>query len=271
MTRVHVVAPTRAPAPAVLPDFVTDVRPPAPGPEHRATGRAAELGGLSGVLVPFDPGGHDALVLAAAVLRDTRRIGVTVEFSAAAATPVYAAKLSASLQRYHAGRLAWWLAVDQDPAVARAHGDVLTGPARYERADEFLTIARGVWSGRGYSREGAHFAVLDGGLPDSRVARPFPRVWLSGTSPEALDLSARHADVHVLAPGDDPALVPDGVAAAVRLPFAGDAGAFTDQLRAYEAHGVTEFVVDPADPVADAYRLAEHVLPRLAKETGHAG
>jgi len=272
LTRLHVVAPTRAPERAVLPAFVTDVRPPGREPEHRAVGRAAELGGLAGVVVPFDPGGHDALVLTAALLRDTRRVQVTAEFHPAIATPVYAAKLSASLQRYTGGRLAWSLAVDLDPRVARAQGDFLDGTARHARADEFLTIAKGVWNEGPFTYEGEHFQVLEGGFPGSRVPRPFPRVYLSGTSPEALALSAQHADAHLIGPGDDPALVPDGVAVALRLPIdARDETALAEEIARREREGVSEVFLEPAATPSTAYWLAQRVLPLLQKESEGVG
>jgi alkanesulfonate monooxygenase len=267
--------PTRAAERVVFPDFVTDIRPPTSDPEHHLVARAAELAGLDGALVPFDPYGHESLVVGAALLRDSRRIQVIAEFHPGIATPVYAAKLSASLQRYADGRLGWSLAVELDPIVARAQGDFLTGPARYARADEFLTVAKGVWNRRGYSYEGDHFQVLDGGLPESRAPYPFPRVYLSGTSPEALELSARHADVHVLDLGEDPAVVPDGVTAALRLPVrlgeADDAETeLAEEIRSHRDRGISEFFLEPAAPLADTYRLGQRVLPLLEKEAQSA-
>lgn len=269
MTRFHITVPTRSPERVVLPDFVTDLRPPDRGTGSHLLGRAAELAGLDGALVPFDPYGRESLVVAAGLLRDSRRIQVIAEFHPGIATPVYAAKLSASLQRYTGGRLGWRLAVDLDPAVARAQGDFLTGAARYARAAEFLTVARGVWDGPGHTYEGEYFQVLDGGLPESRVPRPFPRVYLSGTSAEALELSARHADVHVLEPDDDPALVPAGVEAAVRLPVRPGTGEeeLAAQIRARREQGVAEFFLDV--PLGDVYRLGERVLPLLRQEVRH--
>lgn len=270
MTRFHITVPTRTPERVELPEFVADLRPPDRGTSHRLVGRAAELAGLDGALVPFDPGGLESLVVAAGLLRDSRRIEVIAEFHPGIATPVYAAKLSASSQRYTGGRLGWRLAVDLDPAVARAQGDFLTGAARYTRAAEFLTVARGVWNGSGFSFDGEYFQVLDGGLPASRAPRPFPRICLSGTSDEALELSANHADVHVLDPGDDPALVPDGVAAAVRLPVrAGSDEEVAAEIRGHLDRGVTEFFLEPAAPLDDAYRLGQRVLPLLEQEVRH--
>ncbi|MEV5707194.1 LLM class flavin-dependent oxidoreductase [Actinoallomurus sp. NPDC052274] len=278
MTRFHVVVPTRRRTPVVLPEFVTDPRPPGPQGEHHLVGRGAELAGWDGALVPFDPDGRDSLIVAAELLRDSRHIEVIAEFHPAIATPVYAAKLSASLQRYTGARLGWRLLVDLDPAVARAHGDFLEGPARYTRAEEFLTIAKGVWDRQGYTYEGEYFQVLDGGLPPSRTPRPFPRVYLSGTSAPALELSARHADVHVLGPEDDPALIPEGVAAAVRLTVPAQLAAtdraereLADEIRRHRDRGITEFLLDLAAPAEDTYRLGQRVLPLLEKEIEHAG
>jgi alkanesulfonate monooxygenase SsuD/methylene tetrahydromethanopterin reductase-like flavin-dependent oxidoreductase (luciferase family) len=251
--KFHLVVPAGRPTPADLPGFITDVRPADRGYAHRQAARSAELAGWSGVAVPFDPSGLDPLVVAAGLLRDTSAVQVTAAFHPAVGTPVYAAKLSASLQRFTGSRLAWFVQVDLDPATARAQGDFLAGQDRYARAAEFLSVARLIWDGTDATYTGRYYQVLGGGLPPSpRAARPFPLVYLSGTSPEALALSAEHADVHVVGPGDDPGAVPAGVARAVRLPPDG-LGLVDD----YTRQGITEFFVTSADPVADAFRIRE--------------
>ncbi|MEU6726432.1 LLM class flavin-dependent oxidoreductase [Nonomuraea wenchangensis] len=251
--RFHVVLPTRSPAAAELPAFVTDVRPALADPAGRAA-VAADLSGWAGALVPFDPGGQESLTVAAGALRRTRHLRVVAEFHPAVATPVYAAKLSASLQRFSAGRLGWRLAVDVDPAVARAQGDFLTGAARVRRAGEFLTVAKGVWGGGPFDFAGDFYEVVKGGFAAPLSSSPFPEVHLSGTSPEALELSRRHADVHVFAAGDDlAALIPElpGLRYGVHLPS-------LDAAEEYAALGVTEFFLQ----TEDVYRLGEHVKER---------
>ncbi|RJL35575.1 LLM class flavin-dependent oxidoreductase [Bailinhaonella thermotolerans] len=251
--RFHVILPTRSPAPADLPAFVTDVRPE-PADPARGAAVAADLSGWAGALVPFDPDGHESLTVAAGALRHTRHLRVIAEFHPAAATPVYAAKLSASLQRFSAGRLGWRLAVDLDPAVARAQGDFLTGPARHARADEFLTVAKAVWQGGPVDFHGDFYQVAAGGFGPPLSSPPFPEVHLSGTSPHALELSRRHADVHVFSAGDDlAALIPElpGLRYGVRLTSIDDADD-------YAALGVTEFFLR----TEDVYRLGEHVKER---------
>lgn len=198
----------------------TDVRPGRFGPfdDLAQIVDAAELNGFDGVLAPYDPFGEESWIVAAAALRATRYTQVTVEFQPAFGTPVYAAKISATLQRHSAGRLNWRLAVDTDAQEARARGDLVDGAERYRRAAEFLTVARGVWNetevgaagfaGTGFEYAGQYYDVIDGGFRGILSGLPFPSVHLSGTSEAALELSAAHGDVHVF--GEEP----DGISRA---------------------------------------------------------
>lgn len=295
--RFHLPVPTAAPAPPPpLPGFITDIRPRPRLREQRSAARAAQLAGLDGMYVPFDPDGLESLVVAGGLLRETATVQVTAQFHPAIASPVYAAKLTASAQRYAANRLAWRLLVDLDPVTARAQGDFLPAHERYARADEFLTVAKGVWDTAGYTREGRFYSVLDGGFPPSRSNPSFPVVYLSGTSDEALTLSQAHADVHVFTPAADRSVLPAGRTAALELPVLAREddqeaalaarrsgydrlpGAVTggfervaDALARYAASGVSEFFLQVPDPVRDGYLFGQHVLPLLQKEAVHAG
>lgn len=180
---------------------------------------AAELSGLDGVLAPYDPSGEESWIVAGGALRATRHSRVVVEFQPAFGTPVYAAKISATLQQHSHGRIGWRIAVETDASDVRARGDRVSGDDRYARAAEFLTVARGVWNetpvpgagfkGTGFEFGGAYYDVIDGGFRGILSGLPFPEVHLSGTSAAALELSARHGDVHVFTE------TPGGVAAAV--------------------------------------------------------
>ncbi|MDI9978139.1 MULTISPECIES: LLM class flavin-dependent oxidoreductase [Rhodococcus] len=189
----------------------TDLRPGRFGPfdELAQVIHAAELSGVDGVVAGYDPSGEESWIVAAAALRQTRHARVAVEFHPAFGTPVYASKMSATLQRLSGGRLEWRLAVETDPADARSRGDRVTGRDRYARAAEFLTVARGVWNdeeilpggfgGTGYEFAGDYYDVIDGGFRGILSGLPFPVVHLTGDSEDALALSARHGDVHQFA------------------------------------------------------------------------
>lgn len=150
----------------------TDPRPDRYGPFDDLSQiiDAAELAGLDGVLAPYDPRGEESWIVAAGALRATRYATVVTEFEPAFGTPVYAAKMSATLQRLSRGRLAWRLAVDTEDDAAAARGDPVTGADRYARAAEFLTVARGVWNtepvpgsgfdGTGFAFDGRYYHVV---------------------------------------------------------------------------------------------------------------
>ncbi|TYK53093.1 LLM class flavin-dependent oxidoreductase [Actinomadura decatromicini] len=290
------------PAPAPLPEFVTDLRRGRYGAFDTIAeaGRAAEVTGFDGVVAPFAPDAEESLVAVAGLLRDNRWIHGVAGLHPGVGTPVYAAKLSASLQRFTGDRFGWWPVVDLPPATARAHGDFLEGPDRYARADEFLTIAKGVWAHEDFIYEGRFFQVLAGGFQGPLAARRFPAVHLSGVSADALDLSAKHADVHVFdVTGDLDALIADlgeraaargrTVACGLRLSVAARededearavrgvpehavTGSFEQvaaELRGYAERGVSTFVLDPAPHVEEIYRLGEQLLPLFVREHAH--
>ncbi|NUR89218.1 MAG: LLM class flavin-dependent oxidoreductase [Nonomuraea sp.] len=275
MSEFYVTLPLHADRPAQ--------RPGDPFDQLAQVGRAAELAALTGALAPFDPEGDESLVVSAALLRQSRHLRLVAGIHPAAATPVYAAKISASLQRFSGGRLDWWLQADLPPAVARAHGDFHTGADRQVRAEEFLTVARGVWTTPGYTFRGRFFEVLDGGFQPPLSGRPFPRVFLSGDP----DLSVHHADVHVYTHGQPVAPLP-GVELGLRVRvlareddheavrpagFDGLSGSYESvaaELRRYEELGVSHFFLEAEPYLEETYRLGEHLLPLLARETADA-
>ena len=159
--------------------------------------RAVAVTGLDGVVVPFDPEGDDSWVLAAALARHEPTLSFITEFTPAFATPVYAAKMAATFQRFTAGRLRWQLAVEVDPATARAYGDEVTGTDRYQRAAEFAGHhGRPVGPGRP-RLPGRFYQVVEGGAAAPLTRFAPPRVYLTGASADALALSARYATTHL--------------------------------------------------------------------------
>jgi len=159
--------------------------------------RAAAVAGFSGVFVPFDPEGEDSWIVSAALAREIPRLAFVTEFPPTFGTPVYAAKMSATFQRFSGGRLGWKLAVEDDPAAGAAFGDHVEGADRFVRAGEFLDVATGIWGQEGFTFKGRFFEVEEGGLRHPLSRYPRPPVTLSGATPEALALSATRGDLHL--------------------------------------------------------------------------
>jgi len=194
--------------PATLPSWVRDDRGGKfDSFDHiSAVVKAAEHGGFSAIFLPYDPAGEESWIVAGTAARETRWVRTIVEFSPSVTTPVYAAKMAATFQRISGGRQDWKLAFGLSDDQAASQGDFVRGDDEIHRADEFLTIARSVWRERDFNFDGRFYAVDAGGFGPPLNAFAFPRIFLSGNSPQILSLAGKHADVHLLEAGDDTTL-----------------------------------------------------------------
>lgn len=269
-------------------------------------GRAAAQTGFDGLFLPHREAADDSQIVAAAIAREVPRLRLIPQFPASVGSAVYAAKQAVSFQRATRDRLAWAIAPDAAAAERARGADHVPEAELARRVEEFLTVARGVHAQRPFSFAGRHAEVQGGGFeaPLSRAA--FPSVFLSGTTAEALDLSARFADVHLF--GDVPpaslrasiealaaaaaaqdrelafGLVQPLVAresaeeaqqearrsAAPRHALVGDYGSVARELGARVALGIGHLVLTASPSLEEAYRIGQHVLPRLRALPGDA-
>lgn len=163
--------------------------------------RAAELAGFDGLSIPDDAEGEPSWIVAGAIAREVRRPRLVIDFSPGLGSAVYAAKQAVTFQRYSNNRLGWALESNPDGAARRALGDFVDDADMSARLEEFLTVSKGVASQADFTFKGRFFEVLNGGFGGPLSGLDLPEITLSGTSDEALALSARHADVHLFALG----------------------------------------------------------------------
>lgn len=160
-------------------------------------GKAAELAGFDGLLVPNDPQGEESWIVAGYLTRNTRRVKVLAAFDSARGSAVYAAKNAVSYQRYSNSRFAWQIATPADAAERLANGDFIDDADIPQRTEEFVTVARHVITETGYSFKGRFFEVLEGGFKGPLSGQAVPQVFLTGQTEADLAVSAKLADVHV--------------------------------------------------------------------------
>ncbi|MER5886488.1 LLM class flavin-dependent oxidoreductase [Streptomyces sp. NPDC001941] len=157
--------------------------------------KAAEQLGFEAVLTPTGTWCEDAWLTTVALAQHTERLKFLVAFRPGVISPTLAAQMAATYQRITRGRLLLNVVTGGDSAEQRRFGDHLDHDRRYARTDEFLSVVRGVWSGRPYDFDGEHYRI-DGGLtalpPD-----PLPEVFFGGSSPAAGPVAAAHADVYL--------------------------------------------------------------------------
>ncbi|GHF92977.1 MULTISPECIES: LLM class flavin-dependent oxidoreductase [Amycolatopsis] len=170
--------------------------------------RAAERQGFEGVLTPTGTWCEDAWLTTAALIRETTKLKFLVAFRPGVISPTLAAQMAGTFQRLSGGRVLLNIVTGGDAVEQRRFGDWHDHDARYARTDEFLTIVRGVWSGEPFSFAGEHLRVE--GATTLAAPDPVPPIYFGGSSPAALPVAARHADVY-LTWGEPPAQVAEKI------------------------------------------------------------
>jgi alkanesulfonate monooxygenase len=170
--------------------------------------QAAERLGFEGVLTPTGTWCEDAWLTTAALIRETKTLKFLVAFRPGVISPTLAAQMAGTYQRISGGRLLLNIVTGGDAVEQRRFGDWHDHDGRYARTDEFLTIVRGVWSGEPFDFEGEHLKVA--GATTLAPPKPTPEVYFGGSSPAALPVAARHADVY-LTWGEPPSAVAEKI------------------------------------------------------------
>ncbi|MFD2470680.1 LLM class flavin-dependent oxidoreductase [Amycolatopsis silviterrae] len=170
--------------------------------------RAAERLGFEGVLTPTGTWCEDAWLTTAALIRETSRLKFLVAFRPGVISPTLAAQMAGTFQRLSGGRVLLNIVTGGDEIEQRRFGDWHDHDARYARTDEFLSIVRGVWSGKPFDFAGDHLRVE--GATTLAAPDPVPPLYFGGSSAAALPVAARHADVY-LTWGEPPAQVAEKI------------------------------------------------------------
>jgi alkanesulfonate monooxygenase len=165
--------------------------------------RSAEQLGFAGALTPTSSWCEDAWVMTAGLTQVTETFKFLVALRPGLASPTLTAQMAATYQRISGGRLLLNIVTGGDDLEQRRFGDHLDKAGRYRRAAEFLQIMRELWQGRTVDFAGDYYDIRGGVIVPAPV---WPDVYLGGSSPQALEVAARHADVY-LTWGEPPAAV----------------------------------------------------------------
>jgi alkanesulfonate monooxygenase len=165
--------------------------------------RSAEQLGFTGALTPTSSWCEDAWVMTAALTQVTERFKYLVAFRPGLMSPTLAAHMAATYQRISGGRLLLNIVTGGDDVEQQRFGDHLGKHDRYQRCGEFLHVVRALWTGQPVEFRGEHYDIRG-----AQLAPPpaWPDIYLGGSSAEAMDVTARYADVY-LTWGEPPAAV----------------------------------------------------------------
>ena len=180
----------------------------------------AEHAGFDGVMLPVGSYAQDGWLLAAAMALETRRLRFLVSVRPGLELPTHFAQKAATLQKLSGDRLQLNIVAGSAAQEQRAYGDFLEHDQRYERAEEFIRLARAVWKGEALQHAGRYF-MADVGRLSAAVCDPAPPVFCGGASEIAERVSVAQGDVHALW-GETPPMVAERLARLRRL--AADSG-----------------------------------------------
>jgi len=162
--------------------------------------RAHDTGGFDRVLVGYSASGPDGWSIAQRILDRTERLKVLIAHRPGFVQPTLAARKAATIdQLTGGGRVAIHVITGGNEADQNRDGDFLDHDTRYRRSAEFISVFRQTlasvepfdFDGEFYRFRGAFSAVkplTDTGIP----------VYFGGSSPAAIEVGARLADVYAV-------------------------------------------------------------------------
>jgi alkanesulfonate monooxygenase len=177
----------------------------------REIAQATDRLGYDGVLLPTGRGCEDAWTIGSSLITHTERLRFLLAVRPGIVLPSEAARQASALDRLSGGRLAVNIVVGGRPHELAGDGIFLDHDERYVQAAEFLHIWRGLLSGERVTFAGKHLSVTDGVVPFPPVQRPYPALFLGGSSGPARDLAADQVDTY-LTWGEPPAAVAEKIA-----------------------------------------------------------
>ncbi|MBS0553583.1 MAG: FMNH2-dependent alkanesulfonate monooxygenase, partial [Proteobacteria bacterium] len=167
--------------------------------------------GYDGILIPTGSGCLDPWVVAGSVAPVTRKLKLLVALRTALTKPTAAARMAATLEEATKGRLLLNVVAGGDSAELAGDGIFLDHDARYDEANEFLTIWRRLLQGEKVDFDGEHHKVQGAQLLFPAVQKPHPPLYFGGSSNAAHDLAAEQVDAY-LTRGEPPAAVAEKIA-----------------------------------------------------------
>lgn len=131
-----------------------------------------------------------------------------VAFRPGVLSPSLAAAQVSTYQRFTGNRLALNIVTGGDDTEMHRYGDHIDKAARYRRTGEFLSVVRGIWDNAEFSFGGEFYDVT--AATTAYPVEQVPTVYFGGSSPEAIEVAAQHADVY-LTWGEPPDQVADKI------------------------------------------------------------
>ena len=158
--------------------------------------RAHERSGFDRVLITQTSSTPDGFVMADQVLNVTSDLGVLLVHRPGFVAPTAAARMFATLDALHPGRVALHASTGGEDDDQARDGDLIGKAARYRRTDEFLDVVRLAWRSPVPFDYAGEFYRVDGAWAAIRPLLGHLPIYFAGASRDAIRVGGRHADVY---------------------------------------------------------------------------
>ncbi|MFN8529727.1 MAG: FMNH2-dependent alkanesulfonate monooxygenase [Anaerolineae bacterium] len=159
--------------------------------------RAVDTLGFTGALLPTGAGCEDSWMVASSLIPITKRMKFLIAVRPGSLSVTLAARMAATFDRLSGGRLLINIITGGDPAELAGDGTFLSHDDRYRVTDEFLTVWRQLFTGETVDFDGNFIQIKGGKLLLPPIQRPYPPLYFGGSSPIALEVSAKHIDLYL--------------------------------------------------------------------------
>ncbi len=155
-----------------------------------------EQGEFDRILIGYFAGAPDGWAIASHAASRTDRLGFLLAHRPGFVSPTVAARKAATMDVISGGRFAMHIITGSSEVDQQRDGDYLDKVDRYARTSEFLDIVRQDWvSTEPFDYEGRFYRVSQAFSDIKSIQQPHIPVYFGGSSNEALDVAAKHADV----------------------------------------------------------------------------
>lgn len=159
---------------------------------------AAENAGFSYMLIPVQTVCWEAWICGAMMAARSTRIKPLIAARPGYFNPVHLTKMISTFDRMTGGRIAINLIAGQSEKEVLSEGIRVAKDDRYAQMDEEVSIMKALWtSKRPIDFDGRFHKLVGAQVRPRPVQQPYPKFYLGGGSPQALEVSAKHSDVHL--------------------------------------------------------------------------
>jgi alkanesulfonate monooxygenase len=169
--------------------------------------RSAEQCGIESLLVDFNYGKPDPILLSAVLGAHTSRIKFMIAIRSGLLSPTLFVQQINTISVLTNGRVSLNVVAGHSPQEQKSYGDFLAHDERYARTSEFLDICRSFWKREGeVNYDGRYFTIRGGKLntPFRSPDRTSPEVFVSGSSDLAAQLALRNGSCWMRVAAENP-------------------------------------------------------------------